>query len=172
MLLITVGRRWHDGSRTKNCGRWVIQHYHDAVRTGHVRRPSFKTSVSNVPRNCVSARWAFSRFEVSCCTYADIPDNAMTSPPTVEWQEHLFRRLTSLQQYSTPVTPYSNVSSEAMGARLPSWSPSSGQESPIIPPPSNEPSRRRRRVEGMGALTALNPRPTQPRHDPEGSYAC
>ncbi|KIP10141.1 hypothetical protein PHLGIDRAFT_11523 [Phlebiopsis gigantea 11061_1 CR5-6] len=97
-------------------------------------------------------------------------DPAISSPPTVEWQEHLFRRLTSLQQYSTPAAPYSVASSDATGARLPSWSPSSGQDSPIIPPPSSEPSRRRRRVEGLAALTVLNPRPAHARHDPEEAY--
>ncbi|EKM48015.1 uncharacterized protein PHACADRAFT_214992 [Phanerochaete carnosa HHB-10118-sp] len=97
-------------------------------------------------------------------------DTEMSAPPTVEWQEQLYRRLSGTPVYSSPVTPYSNVSSEH--TRFTDWSssqPSPAHTSRSIPATDGEPSRRRRRIDGPTLNPAHN-RQSQQRHDPEEIY--
>lgn len=94
-------------------------------------------------------------------------DTAMSAPPTVEWQEQLYRRLSGTPVYNSPATPFSNVPSDQ--GRYGDWS--SSQPSPVsttrsIPAAEGEPSRRRRRLEGP-SLTAMH---TQQRQEPPEIY--
>lgn len=81
-------------------------------------------------------------------------DGAVSALPTAEWQEKLYRRLATVQQGyqgSGVASPYSTTSSNDR-ARLPSYSSSSGQPSPVglvphMPAYSTQSANRRRRLE-------------------------
>ncbi|EKM61336.1 uncharacterized protein PHACADRAFT_24546 [Phanerochaete carnosa HHB-10118-sp] len=127
---------------------------------------------SRLSREIVSSQGTFVRSPylalISLLRGGDFPDTEMSAPPTVEWQEQLYRRLSGTPVYSSPVTPYSNVSSEH--TRFTDWSssqPSPAHTSRSIPATDGEPSRRRRRIDGPTLNPAHN-RQSQQRHDPEG----
>ena len=94
-------------------------------------------------------------------------DTAMSTPPTAEWQEQLYRRLagTPGSGIGSPLTPYSTASEQT---RVTSWSSSSSSTSPNVAMPtslpgmSGEPSRRRRRIDNPYAPAALQQSPQPP----------